>query len=94
MANQWPTVPRDIVEEPRYSEERDELAEGVIRWDNAMKGVTFAIAQRPTVVGRETVVEDMYAVATEPWPDAPDVVIYYTYDDENVYLESVIEPIP
>lgn len=84
---------REVVEEDRFQEERDDLSASVRRWDEVMFGVTYTLARAPEI-GHETWVEGVFALATDPFPDAPDLVVYYRYDDERVHLLSVIEPRP
>lgn len=56
--------------------------------DEILEGVTWALAHDPTM-GMQILGHRLWAYPTYPWPGAPGLVLYYTFDDENVTLESI-----
>jgi hypothetical protein len=79
----------EIVESERFQQERDTISKDVERWDDVMRGVTWALAREPDEAGKKTVVEDIYALPTEAAPDVPATVIYYRVHAKQVELLSV-----
>lgn len=79
---------RTIVESDRYQSEREELSKDVQRWDEMIEGLLAAVSRSPEI-GHRTNDPRVWAIASVPWPGAAEVVLYYTFDDEQVTLLSV-----
>lgn len=84
------TTHRTIIESAQFKRERDAILPNIARWDEVMRGVTWALCREPGKAGRVTGVDGVFALPTEPWPGAPGVVIYYTFNEDTVTLHSVI----
>ncbi len=79
---------REIVEEGSFVQARDAINPDVRRMDEIMLNVMDRLARRPEG-GQETHGPGIWAVPTRPWPEAPELVVYYRFDDRKVYLMDV-----
>lgn len=85
MARRW----REIVEQPRFAEERRSLEPNNRLLDDILGGVYRVLARKPQIGHR--VGERIWAIATQVWRDSPPYVIYYRFDSRRVYLESIMK---
>ena len=79
---------RTVVESRRFELERNALNPDVERMDDILFGVTEVLSRKPEL-GKQTQNPGIWAIAAAPWTEEP-LTIYYSFDDNNVVLESVI----
>lgn len=75
---------RNWVEEHSFAEARDAVSPNVERMDDVLVGIIFALECRAEL-GSQTAQPGIRGIATRPWPGAPELVIYYRFDDHSVY---------
>lgn len=80
---------RDIVEEKSFEAAWDAIESDVHRRDEIMEDVTFRLSRFPES-GEETFGPGIFAIPTRGWPGAPEVVVFYRYDQKKVYLLDVM----
>ena len=76
---------RTIRESPEFVQQKQRIEPDARRFDDQLHSVTWALARKPELfskVGRTK----LYCIKTDPWPDAPRLRIYYTFDDDSVDL--------
>ncbi|MDX1747403.1 MAG: hypothetical protein R3324_15815, partial [Halobacteriales archaeon] len=73
---------RTVVESDRYRKEREALSKDVQRWDEMIAGLLVALCRSPES-GHPTDDPRVWAIASVPWPGTADVVLYYTFDEEE-----------
>ena len=80
---------RSVVESARFEREKAAIGTDPRRIDEALEGVMWALARGPER-GVQIDGYDLWALPTYPWDNCPEMVVYYTFDDNEVSLESVI----
>lgn len=81
---------RELVEEDGWESSCLDLGYDIPRMDELMEGVGQVLSRQPDI-GTQ-ISANLWGIATRPWPGAPEVVIYYSFDDDKVYLQAVGEP--
>ena len=79
---------RTIRESTRFTRERDELNPNVRRMDEILEGICWIIVRDPEQ-GQQTAAEGIRAIPTTHLPGAPALVLYYSWDDTYVDLQSI-----
>lgn len=79
---------RTLIESKRYERERNALIPHTPLADAILTEIHDAISVRPEV-GQETDQPGVYAAPTGSSPVMPSVVIYYTYNQDEVVLMSI-----
>lgn len=80
---------RTVIRNTRFNEELQAIKSEVKRADEFIRGIEWQLSRKPesgTKVGPE------YHVWTFPVLDAldlPELVVYYTFNDDNVWLLSI-----
>jgi hypothetical protein len=86
---------RQVIESKRFSRERDRLlTDDIRRWDEIFRGIEWALCQAPERVGKETSAPGIRAVPVAQPPGQIDLVVYYTFNDEQVTLLSIRQAEP
>jgi hypothetical protein len=80
---------RTIVESARFSAEAKAIQPDARRMDEIMHGVTWALSNVAERIGQPTAVAYIRALPTRVWPNAPAMILYYSYDDDTVTLLSI-----
>jgi hypothetical protein len=85
---------REIVEEDQFKEDKKKLKKhSPKRLDEVLDGVTWVLARRPESFS-QIPGTDVYMAKTDPF-GIPALYIWFTFDEDHVYLESIEEaPIP
>lgn len=80
---------RQIVEQERLTEMLSSIGVSAIKLDDVISGFAFIVGRRPEVFPREP--QTGWSRAVVKWfpPDVPRMQIWFTYDDDNVYIEHV-----
>jgi hypothetical protein len=76
---------RTIRESSGFTQQKQRVEPNARRLDDQLRSVTWALARKPELfpkVGRTK----LHCIKTDPWPDAPRLRIYYTFDDDFVDL--------
>jgi len=79
---------REIIENPRFVEERNALDPNVRRMDEILRGVCGVLSKNPRL-GKETANPRIWAMPTEEYDTAP-LVVYYSFNEQCVWLESLV----
>jgi hypothetical protein len=83
------TSRRQLIEGDNWESSCADFGYDLPRMDEVMLGVGEILSRHPE---RGTqIAGDLWGIATRPWPNAPEVVIYYSFTDEEVLLEAVGE---
>jgi hypothetical protein len=80
---------RTIIEETSFEAAWDLIESSVRRRDEIMLDVCHRLSRCPEE-GGVTDGPGIFAIPTREWPGAPEVVIYYKFDAQNVWLLDVI----
>jgi hypothetical protein len=84
---------RTIREEKQFSEEKRKLSRTAKRLDEVLFGVTWTLCRKPesflNIPGTS-----LYLAKTDATPDTPALYIWFRFDDEHVFLQSIEEAIP
>jgi len=76
---------RTIRESKEYQHRLELIQPDVRRIDEQLRGIMWALSCKPDVFPRVDNTK-LRRVLTDPWPDAPGVRIYFTFDDNYVEL--------
>jgi hypothetical protein len=85
---------RTLIEDPSFTSARDAISQDVRRMDQVMEGIGLRLSLHPDS-GYETLGPGVWVTFTRPWPGAPRMAIYYTFDTQFVRLldiELIDEP--
>lgn len=83
-----PPVNREVVESDRYTREASKIEPDAQRFDELVNGLIWAISVHPE--SHEQIGDtEIWAIASEPWPGVPECVIYYSFNETTVTLESI-----
>jgi hypothetical protein len=80
---------RDIVEEPRYSQDLDNFQHLYPDMDIVQGQIAWNLSKRPTVGNRLEFVPDFWIYETTATQDHPAFTVLYTFDENKVYLHSL-----
>lgn len=83
---------RTVIESERFKKERTEVEPNCQRFDEAFKGINWALARKPEK-GRPTNVAHIYGLPIQI-NDDQHFVVYYTFDDNTVTLISIQSAMP
>ena len=83
---------RTIIEQERVSEQLLEFGVSAQKIDDVMDGLGETIARRPEVFAHEPETGWSRIIIKGFPPDIPFLRVWFTYDDDNVYIEY-IEPL-
>lgn len=84
-----PNGGREIVESTRFASERDAIMGDVRRWDEIFFGIDWALCLDPEEAGQTTSAPGIWAVPIVLPAGEPDLLVYYTFNDERVTLMSI-----
>ena len=76
---------RTIRESRGFAQQKKRIQPNARRLDDQLLSITWALARKPELfskIGRTK----LYCIKTDPWPDAPRLRLYYTFDDDLVNL--------
>jgi hypothetical protein len=80
---------REIVNQERVGELFVNLGISVRKLDDVLGGLSNTICKRPQVFEREKYT-GWSRILTKPFPpDVPSLRIWFTYDDDHVYIECI-----
>lgn len=82
---------RNIVEDSLFATQKRKLKHSARRLDSILDGITWALARKPEQFPRVPDTEKLYLAKTDPFPGAPRMYVWYTFDEKNVYLLSIEE---
>jgi hypothetical protein len=80
---------RDVVEEPRYSEDLDHYRRLYSAIDDVQAIISWTLSRQPTIGQPLLVAPDFRVFTTSPFQDMPAFWVLYTFDTERVYLHSI-----
>lgn len=80
---------RTLIESEQFKAEKSKINPDIKRLDDMLNSVTWALAQHPEHFEHIPGTQRLYRVNTDPFPDAPPVRIWYTFDDTAVELLSI-----
>lgn len=80
---------RDIVEEERLSQILENLGVSVHKLERLLSGLTNTIARNPDRFARESHTGWSRIVIKAFPPEIPFVAIWFTYDDDYVYIQHI-----
>lgn len=80
---------RQIVEEERLQEMLSGLGLSALKLDDVTRGLTNTIGKHPERFERESYTGWSTIVTKEFPPDIPVMRIWFTYDEDNVYIQVV-----
>jgi hypothetical protein len=80
---------REVVEPEQLKEELRRCGVSAKRLDNVTEGLIFSIATRPERFNSEDKTGWSRIMMNEFPPDIPAVRIWFTFDDDKVYIERV-----
>lgn len=83
---------RDVVEEPRFTQDIDFYRSRYPRIDDVHASVTWSLSRDPRLGSPLPVAPDFYVFETTPIGSTPAFWVLYTFDQNKVYLHS-IEPV-
>jgi hypothetical protein len=86
-------VLRELVEEESYQKAKGQLKVDEKRLDEACSGVTWVLCHSPEQ-GEETEDPRVWAMPTTALLGLPELVLYYTFDSQRVWLISIEPAIP
>lgn len=79
---------RQIVESEQFSSAKSLLFPNIKRLDDMLNGITWALARHPEEFPCVPCTS-LYMAATDPFPDAPAIRVWYTFDDGNVTMLDI-----
>lgn len=80
---------REIVEQERLSQVLLDLGLSALKLDSILEGLTNTICRKPEKFAREPQTGWSRVVTKSFPPDIPAVQIWFTYDDDKIYIECV-----
>ena len=80
---------RDLVQQDRLQEILTCLGVSAHKLDKITEGLSSTIAVRPEVFAREPFTGWSRIIVKEFPPDIPSMRIWFTYDDDHIYIEHV-----
>lgn len=82
---------RNVVEEPRFSQDIDGFRKIYARMDDVYIGIAWSLSHDPRIGEQLRVAPDFRLLTTTAVDDTPAFWVLYTFDTENVYLHSLEE---
>lgn len=76
---------REIRESKDFVDQKQLIQPNAKRLDEQLHSVTWALARNPEY-GTQVQNTQLYGVKTDPFPDAPSLIIWYTFTDDKVEL--------
>jgi hypothetical protein len=83
---------REVVEQPRFRDEKKKLKPSAKRLDEVLDGVIWTLARSPESYANIPGTK-LYLAKTESADGVTGLFIWFTFNDNQVFLES-IEPAP
>jgi hypothetical protein len=80
---------REIVEQERLAEILSRLGVSARKLDDIIGGFSFLVGRRPDIFAQESETGWSRIVMNAFPPDIPLIRIWFTYDDDHVYIEHV-----
>lgn len=87
MSSWYPPKRRTLVEEDGWESSCLDLGIELPRMDEVMRGVGEVLCAQPNK-GTQ-ISTDLWGIPTRPWPGAPPLVVYYDFNEQEVYLKAV-----
>lgn len=84
------TVLRTIRQEPLFQEQLEAIEPDVRRADEFLRGVEWLLARNPTFGQQVAPNSKVWAVASNEAPTIPNLIVYYTFDENMVYLLHIV----
>lgn len=78
----------ELVESELYNAQRQTIEPNVKRFDEQMRGVTWALAKNPQIF-QSVPGTRLNILKTDEFPGAPRLRIWFTFDETKVYLLSI-----
>jgi len=79
---------RDIKESPTFVEQKAKIEPDCKRLDEQLRGVFWALARKPESFTRHGNT-GLFGVKTDSWPEAPSVIIWYKFNENQVELLGI-----
>lgn len=83
---------RGIFEQERVTEQLNDFGVSALRVDDVLRGLIDTICVKPEIFAREPITGWSRIIVKGFPPDIPFLRIWFTYDENDVYLEC-IEPL-
>jgi hypothetical protein len=80
---------RGIFEQERLAEVLSKLGISALKLDSVLEGFSNTVCRRPELFEREPYTGSSRVIVKAFPPDIPPMRIWFTYDDDNVYIEHV-----
>ena len=82
---------RTIKENARYTAEQNSINPNVARMDEILDGVFWQLSRDPSKdpICKRVGTSNVWAISTLEFPNAHAVIIYYTFDENEVELLSI-----
>lgn len=80
---------RDIVEEPRYSEDLDHLRSLYSELDDVQEIISWTLSRDARIGQPLPYAPDFRVITTSPIGSTPSFWVLYTFDTNHVYLHSL-----
>lgn len=80
---------RDVVEEPRYTEDLDNLRRAYPEIDDIQAIISWTLSRTPRIGEPLSIAPDFRVFTTSPAGKLPSFWVLYTFDGDRVYLHSI-----
>ena len=80
---------RTLIETPEFAAEKQMVEPDAKRLDEMLWIITWALSREPEHYPLVPGTKSLHMVMTDPFPDAPEIRIWYSYDDTRVFLHSI-----
>jgi len=81
---------RTLREEKQFAEEKAKLKHSAKRLDEVLSGLSWTLARRPDSFPNVPGLK-LYLAKTDPFPGTPALFVWFTFDEDMVYLLSIEE---
>lgn len=78
-----------VVESQNFEADRARISNDIRRMDEILQGVYWVLSREP-FRGKQTSANNIWAITTRSVQDIPSLAIYYTFNEEQVILLSVV----
>jgi len=78
----------DIKESKTFVSQKKLIQRNTKRLDEQLRGVYWALAHKPDAFTRHGNT-NLWGIKTDPWPEAPKVIIRYKFNDKKVELLGI-----
>ncbi len=80
-------TPRDVVYQPQFDQQLNELVSDIRRVDEFIRGVEWQVCREPH--SGQQITANVWAIPLNSPPAGENLIIYYTFDTDHIWFLAI-----